>query len=94
MKYLVLILVFCLGCAMGHVHMNNGTEVSALAFGQSRVEVCEQGPLSNAEGEHSSADGAHLNCIKVEGGSLSMALSGIIGALTTAAVAYFSGGMF
>lgn len=100
MKFITtLLLVICIGCAAGRVQLKDGSEVSGIVMGQSKLEFCEH---DGTIGTPTSGDApvgvesTHVAgpCARIEGGALSTFTASVLGALISGAVVVFTHGVF
>lgn len=89
MRLALFVLVLCYGCAAGVV-VRDGTRISGIALGGASLECCEGvGVIAPSTGEK---DGSlRGDCVRVTGGNMSDAFSGVLGAMVSAVSLYFGG---
>jgi hypothetical protein len=83
---ILLVLLACVSCAVGRIHHPDGSTMTALSIGQSRVVSCAPG------GQVDSATGALIGpCDEISGGSGSGGFYATLAAAIAGAVAVLGG---
>lgn len=85
----LLVLSILTGCAVGHIRRPDGTTMTGLALGHTKLECCERDTSYDTDGPNLPP----LRCAVIEGGSLSNNFVETISLIASAVMTFWAGGV-